>query len=363
MGNSIRHLLSSLKKVDQEHSLIRSGDRICCPILSRYADLALLEALSKYRFLSKKSYELVVILIDDGYEADLSSISGYLKQSGVESKEYDASFIKPSLETYERQGRKNLSSIYRRLVRNAMIDVAKENHCNKIAVSSSYSEALESLFLHLFYQRSVSTFLPNSELKGMGISIIRPFYYVEDDRLESFAKEKGYPFKESRPFPKDNSVVKEMLISLPLEAKKNLSRLLKEEGEASLPSLYKDYEIVGTPYSVRRLHVEEEIYPLFKGDIVHKESQEGYALIKKNKANAWLFLSRRLNHYLEISYLKGKEEDKLLLLNKVIALKSEEIHPLNVILLNQNASFSLKAGFQKKYEIAYKKEKWCLRIN
>lgn len=362
MGSAIRHLLSSIKRVDQEYSLIQQNDRILCPIVSSCPDVSLFECLAKYRYLSKKEYTLIPLFIDDGYKKDFASLLAYLINDGVDLLVYDASFIKPSLEAYKTQGRKNLSSIYRRLIRNAMIDAAKEHHCNKIAVSSTYSEALESFFLHLFYHGSVSTFLPKSALNGKGISFIRPFYYAEEEQLTAFIKEQEYPFSSFDSFSQENVLVKEMIASFPLTIQKNLARLLKEESEGLLPSLEKEYEIFGTPYSVRPLHLDEGLYPLFETKIPHKENQEAYVLIKDNHPASWIFFHPYLNHYLEIDFLKGKEEDKLLLLSKIISLKSEEIHPLNVILLNQKENFALKAGFQKKYEIAYRKEKWSLRI-
>lgn len=362
MGSAIRHLLSSMKRVDQEYSLIHQNDRILCPIVSICPDVALFECLDKYHYLSKKSYTLVPLFIDDGYKKDSAALFAYLKKNGEEVLVYDASFIKPSLEAYKAQDRKNLSSIYRRLIRNTMIDAAKEYHCNKIAVSSTYSEALESFFLHLFYHGSISTFLPKSALKGKDISFIRPFYYAEEEQLTAFIKEQEYAFSSIDQFYQDNALVKEMIASFPPSIQKNLMRLLKEKNEVLLPSLEKDYEISGTTYSVRPLPLDEGFYPLLEAKLPHKENQEAYVLVKDNHPIAWIFVHPYLNHYLEIDFLKGKEEDKLLLLSKIIALKSEEIHPLNVILLNQKESFALKAGFQKKYEIAFKKEKWCLRI-
>lgn len=362
MGSAIRHLLSSIKRVDQEYSLIHQNDRILCPIVSSCPDIALFECLAKYHYLSKKSYTLIPLFIDDGYKKDSAPLFAYLKKNGEEVLTYDASFIKPSLEAYEAQERKNLSSIYRRLIRNAMIDAAQEHHCNKVAVSSTYSAALESFFLHIFYHGSVSTFLPKSALKGKDISFIRPFYYAEDEQLEAFIKEQDYPFSSIDPFPQENALVKGMIASFPLSIQKNLMRLLKEKNEVTLPSLEKEYEIDGTSCSVRPLHLDEGFYPLLGTKIPHKENQEAYVLLKDEDPAAWIFFHPYLNHYLEIDFLKGKEEDKLLLLNKIIALESEEIHPLNVILLNQKEGFAKKAGFQKKYEIAYKKEKWCLRI-
>ena len=362
MGSAIRHLLSSLKRVDQEYSLIHQNDRILCPVVSSCPDVALFECLVKYHYLSKKSYTLIPLFIDDGYKKDSVPIFAYLKKNGEEILTYDASFIKPSLIAYEAQDRKNLSSIYRRLIRNAMIDAAQEYHCNKIAVSSTYSAALESFFLHLLYHGSISTFLPKSALKGKDISFIRPFYYAEDEQLMAFIKEQDYPFSSIDPFSQENTLVKETIASFSPSIQKNLMRLLKEKNEVLLPSLEKEYEISGASCSARPLHLDEGFYPLLERKIPHKENQEAYALVKGKRPIAWIFFHPYLNHYLEIDFLKGKEEDKLLLLNKIIALKNEEIHPLNVILLNQKENFAIKAGFQKKYEIAYKKEKWCLRI-
>ncbi|MCX5840999.1 MAG: hypothetical protein NTY16_06015 [Deltaproteobacteria bacterium] len=84
-----------------------------------------------------------------------------------------------------------------RLRRKRIFEIAAERGCNKIAFAHHRDDIIETLLINMFYAREISTMMPNQEIFGGRLHIIRPLAYLREDLVKKYAKQRRFPIIEN----------------------------------------------------------------------------------------------------------------------------------------------------------------------
>lgn len=235
--NSIRSILSTLKKADLDFSLIKNGDRILVHIDSNVSSFILFKALEVYKYYSKKKYRIIPVYLDYGYDLENKEI---LKANIKDLEIVDSTEIRDNILA---RGSDATKSAWNKLERKKLIELAKEYHCNLIALGSIHEDSINHLYRGTVFEGKISVLRPKAKVSGTAISFIRPLIYCYQSEISRFANESNFSLKETEnPFAyRSDEKLLGFLDSLYEDnsfAKDNIRKALSHE----YPDLYKDYK-------------------------------------------------------------------------------------------------------------------------
>jgi len=218
---SMRQILSCIKKADIEYDLISEGDRICVGISGGKDSMVLLEALRRYRFLSKKNYEIIGVNIIMGFpNSDFSSIINFCNNNGIEfHQEPSNPLIYEVLKLHIDNKNQLMCSICSKMRKAAICNAAHKYNCNKIAFAHHGDDAVETLLLNMIYGGRIATFKPKTFLDRENIVLIRPLVYARERQIVGTVLAEEIPVVKSA-CPNDKNTQRE-------EMKKMLNNLYK----------------------------------------------------------------------------------------------------------------------------------------
>ncbi|MCQ2772904.1 MAG: hypothetical protein MJ238_06530, partial [Bacilli bacterium] len=189
--NTMRIILSNLKKADNNFSLIKNGERILVHIDSSLSSVATFNALCAYTYYSKKEYNLVPVYLDYGYDSNnvekLKSIIKDLKI--VDSREIKDNILA--------RGNEATKSAWNKLERKKLIELAKEFKCSKIALPSIHEDSLNHLYRSFTNEGRISTLRPIAKINGEKISFIRPLIYCYLETVRKYGDEHEISLEET----------------------------------------------------------------------------------------------------------------------------------------------------------------------
>ncbi len=357
MGREIRNVLAALKRLDDDFNLIEENDTILVELNDKESSYVLLFSLRLYSYFSKKNHKLRAIFFDYGNK-DYSSAKIFAERFNIPFETFDASYIKETLDTYYQNGRKkDLSSVYQKLKRTALINYAKDNKINKIALDTSEDDFNLNFFNSLIKQGKLSSLKPMAKI-NKEVKIIRPFLYVGDKNIQEIFSSENMktPPKFFYDYDNDKSFL-DNIYNKDKNAKANIQKALFESKKFNFPfedllMKTEDNECHFKP--IAKVNSEAEYR------LLNPKAEEHYALYRADKPIAAISLNKKLNHYLEIVKFVGDTENKKILLNQLLNLKAKKMHPL-ILVLKYPTKDALILGFSKKYDVYYKKEKYLIR--
>ncbi len=186
-----RFILNRTKKALLDYEMIQQGDRIAVGVSGGKDSLILLMVL---RYLQKSlrelDFKLWAVTVNLGWEVDFSPLARFCDSIEVPYEQVDTR-IGPII--FETRKEKNPCALCSRMRRGALDDRAKELECNKVALGHNLDDAIETLFMSMFYEGRTRTFLPRSYLDRKDLTLIRPLVYVPEKNLGIMAKEKALP--------------------------------------------------------------------------------------------------------------------------------------------------------------------------
>jgi tRNA 2-thiocytidine biosynthesis protein TtcA len=89
--------------------------------------------------------------------------------------------------------KKNPCFLCSRLRRKRIFEIADVEGCNKIAFAHHRDDIIETLLINLFYGREISTMMPNQQIFGGKLHIIRPLAYLREELVKKYSKERNFP--------------------------------------------------------------------------------------------------------------------------------------------------------------------------
>ena len=178
-------------KALHKYDMISDGEKIAVGMSGGKDSLTLMFALSERLARVPITYELFAIYIDPGFEGGFGErLKKYCSEMGyrlrVEKTDH-------GIVAHSKENRENPCFLCSRLRRKRLFEIAAELGCRKLALGHHKDDIIETLFMNMCYAGEISTMVPFQSLFNGEFSIIRPLSHTDEDTIERFAKDKGFP--------------------------------------------------------------------------------------------------------------------------------------------------------------------------
>lgn len=194
---TLKKVLGCLRKADNDYNLIKDGDKICVGISGGKDSSALLYCLNLYKMFSKKDFEVIGIHLNVGFgQEDIEPLKDYFEKLNIPFY-YHESQIYDILKLHLDKENKIQCSLCSKLRRGAIINIAKEYGCNKIAFGHHSDDAVETLFLNMLHGGRIATFQPIMNLERSETVFIRPLLYAYEIDIDKLVSELNIPIVKS----------------------------------------------------------------------------------------------------------------------------------------------------------------------
>lgn len=236
---NLQQLLSLTRRCIDTYGLISDGDHIAVGVSAGKDSLSLLIALHALRRFYPKKFTLSAITVDLGLGnfklddvrklCDELEVPYYI----VETKIADV--------LYNIREESNPCALCAKLRKGALNDKAKEIGANKIAYAHHKDDLIETAFMAQIFEGRYYTFSPSTYLDRTGLTVIRPFIFVDEADIISFAKNENLPVCKN-PCPMDGVTKREYT--------KNLLKQIYRENPGSDKRLFRaviDADLPGWP--------------------------------------------------------------------------------------------------------------------
>lgn len=182
----MQKILSNMRKAIEEFNMIEENDKIAVALSGGKDSITLLMALNNLKIFYPKSFEIMAITVNPGFDFfDSSIIKDLCNNLNIQLVEVD-SHIKEIV--FDIRKEKNPCSLCANLRRGILNSTAIQYGCNKIALGHNEEDVLETFLLNLFYTGTINTFAPVSYMDRSKMTLIRPFIYVSEKQTRSFIK-------------------------------------------------------------------------------------------------------------------------------------------------------------------------------
>lgn len=187
----MQHVLSHIRRAVDDYNMIEEGDRIAVGVSGGKDSITLALGLCALRRFYPKKFEVVLILLDMGYDnADFSGLQKFFSEKG-ETLNVVKTDIKKIV--FDIRQETNPCSLCAKLRRGALHNAAIDFGCNKVALGHHTDDAIETFMMSLFFEGRVNCFSPVTYLDRKKLYMIRPLLYMTEADVKGFIKRSGSP--------------------------------------------------------------------------------------------------------------------------------------------------------------------------
>lgn len=171
--------------------MIRDGDHVMVAVSGGKDSLALLWLLKERIKRVPIDYRITAVHVDPGFGANSADqMTSFFLAHGFEFRVIESD-IGPK--AHGPQNRENPCFLCSRLRRKLLFQTAEEVGCNRMAFGHHKDDLIETFFLNVFYGASISTMVPVQGFFGGKLTVIRPFYLVDEDLIRRYAQLMDWP--------------------------------------------------------------------------------------------------------------------------------------------------------------------------
>ena len=187
----MQHILGLTRRCIDDYHMVEAGEKIAVGVSGGKDSLLLLLAMARLRKFYPLPFSLEAITLDVGAPGmDFTPVADFCRQLEVpfhriEVPVYDLVFV-------QRQ-EKNPCSLCAKMRRGALNTALVEMGIHKIALGHHYDDAVETMFMSLFFEGRISCFQPVTYLDRMDVTQIRPMLYVKEDQVQAKAEQYQLP--------------------------------------------------------------------------------------------------------------------------------------------------------------------------
>ena len=182
----LQKLLSLTRRCIDTYSLIGDGDHIAVGVSAGKDSLSLLVAMKALQRFYPKHFELSAITVDLGLgNIDLAPVKVLAEDLGVP---YHIVPTQIGEVLFDIRKESNPCALCAKLRKGALDDKALEIGANKIAYAHHKDDLIETAFLSMLYEGRFYSFSPLTYLDRTKLSVIRPFIFIDEADIISFAK-------------------------------------------------------------------------------------------------------------------------------------------------------------------------------
>lgn len=201
----MQKILGLTRRAIDDYHMISDGDKIAVGVSGGKDSIALLAVLNAYKKFAPYKFDLLAINIDLGFKEtdqnEVQAMRDFCKKEDIQLIIHKTDIARIIFEDREE---KSPCSLCSKMRRGALNTVAIENGCNKIALGHHADDVLETMLMCLMSEGRFSTFSPVSFMDRTGITLIRPFIYIEERFVGALCKKYNFPIIFN-PCPKDKN--------------------------------------------------------------------------------------------------------------------------------------------------------------
>lgn len=192
MENSSGYIRKISRKVGRainEYGLIAAGDRCLVALSGGKDSQVLLETIALRRKNLPISYEVLAVHVDVHtvpYEVDREYLNSLCTRLGAE---FFFRGVDIDIAGKDAGDICFLCSWHRRKV---LFDMMKELRCNKLVFGHHLDDILETLFMNMAYQGSISTMPPKLSMFSGEFDIVRPLCLLTKEEINEYALLRGF---------------------------------------------------------------------------------------------------------------------------------------------------------------------------
>ena len=191
----MKKTLGCIRKADTDFHLIEAGDVIAVGVSGGKDSLLLLHALSLYRKFTHKDFQLRAFTVSLGLEPfDTSGIGALCRELEIP---YRVEKTQIGEIIFEYRQEKNPCALCAKMRRAVLLNLCREEGCNKLALGHHREDVIESLLMSLFYEGRLNTFAPITYMDRADVTIIRPLVFFPEKEAISAAKRMQLPVQKA----------------------------------------------------------------------------------------------------------------------------------------------------------------------
>jgi tRNA(Ile)-lysidine synthase TilS/MesJ len=179
----MKRILGLTRRCIQDFDMIKDDDKIGVGLSGGKDSMVLLYALKLYQNFSPEKFQLEAFTIDLGFEGfDASTIEKYCKNIDVP---FNVKKTNIKNIVFDVRKEKSPCSLCANMRRGAIHNALKEKGFNKLALGHHGDDAVDTLFLSMFYEGRINTLSPKSFLTKKELYVIRPFLYLSEKDIKN----------------------------------------------------------------------------------------------------------------------------------------------------------------------------------
>ena len=173
------------------YDMISGGDRILVGVSGGKDSLALLWFLTERLSRIPISYEVFPVYIDPGFTGGFDGdLSAWAEAQGMPLR---IDYTDNGIVAHSRENLENPCFLCAHRRRKRLFEIAEALNCNKIALGHHKDDIIETLFINICYTGVMGTMCPVQPVFDGRFHIIRPLAFVDETRLERFARDRAFP--------------------------------------------------------------------------------------------------------------------------------------------------------------------------
>ncbi len=182
----MRKILSQMRKLINDFSLIENGDKIAVGISGGKDSLTLLTVLKEFQKYSDIKFELIGISVDlSNGEMKYDKVEEYCKNLGVEFHVVPSNVFEI---IFDIRKEKNPCSLCANMRRGILNTAAKQYGCNKVALAHHADDLVETFLMSMFFEGRLYVMQPKSYLSRTDLTVIRPLLLTEEKDVINISK-------------------------------------------------------------------------------------------------------------------------------------------------------------------------------
>jgi tRNA(Ile)-lysidine synthase TilS/MesJ len=191
---NFQKILSMMRRAVQDYKMIENGDKIFVGVSGGKDSVLLATALAAYRRFSPEKFTLEAINVDMGLKAtsleEVEALKAHLKSIDV-----PLHIVKTDIAeiVFDIRKENNPCSLCAKLRRGALNSEINRLGGGKLALAHNADDVAETMLMSLLYEGRFSCFSPTAYMDKSGVSLIRPFVYIDEHEIRSTVKKLGLP--------------------------------------------------------------------------------------------------------------------------------------------------------------------------